>query len=150
MNFSVVAMAVFLLPSCHSTKRASELPEVSGFGAEPIERGEGYVRRAYTRGSARISVTLAGMPMTDDGWRSWVQNSGSYPRADVGLPESQACGFYACNGTGDAERCDLHLQLRAGWHVELFGNGTARRADLDALVAGLPLASWVNTNPHNP
>jgi len=137
---------MLLSTGCPSNKSAasgsSELGDVAGFRAEPIERGEGYVRRIYTRGPAKLSVTLAGMPMTDDGWRSWVQNGASYPRVDVGLPESQASGFYACSGTGDAERCDLHLQFRAGWHLEIFGNGTARRADLDALVAGLPLARW--------
>lgn len=114
------------------------LPDVAGFAASPVEHGQEFVRRSYTRGAVRLSVTLSRTKTNPDAFSQWVKMSTDYPGAR--LPEG-ASGFYDCKGQGTAERCDLHAQLRTGYHLEVFSGGTATRADLDALARGLPLES---------
>jgi hypothetical protein len=117
------------------------LPGVSGFTAGPTDRGDGFVRRTYGRGTARVQVTLARTPMSDDDYQRWQAASAAFPQADLGLPAAAANGFYQC-GEGPAASCDLLIQLRAGLHLELRGGGTSSRADVDALARVLPLRGW--------
>jgi hypothetical protein len=117
------------------------LRDVNGFGAGPTSRNAGYVRRTYTRGTARVDVTLARMPMSPDDYASWVKMStASFPQAALDLPAADANGFYQCRD-GPPPSCDLLIQLRAGLHLELRGNGTSSRGDVDALARGLRLAT---------
>ena len=117
------------------------MPDVIGFAAGATSRTAGYVRRTYTRGSARIDVTLARMPMSADDYAGWVKMStASFPQAALDLPAADANGFYQCSD-GPPPSCDLLIQLRAGLHLEVRGNGTSSRGDVDALARGLPLAT---------
>ncbi len=117
------------------------LPDVTGFAAGATSRADGYARRTYTRGSARIEVTLARMPMYPDDYASWVKTStASFPQAALDLPAAEANGFYQCRD-GPPPSCDLLIQLRAGLHLELRGSGTSSRGDVDALARGLRLAA---------
>ena len=117
------------------------LPEVNGFVPDASSSGTGFVRRAYRRGRARIEVTLARMPMSPEDYASWVKTStASFPQAALDLPAADANGFYQCTD-GPPPSCDLLIQLRAGVHLEIRGNGTSSRDDVDALARGLPLAT---------
>ena len=115
------------------------LPEVAGFEATAPIDGPSYVRRGYGRGRARIEVTLARMPMSPEAWAAWVAAStASFPQAALDLPAREANGFYQCS-EGETPSCDLLIQLRAGFHLEIRGGGTSTRDDVDALARGLPL-----------
>jgi hypothetical protein len=105
------------------------------FAAGPLLRAQGYARRTYARAGVPIEVTVAARPVGADEYVQWVGQSRAYAQATLALPPSEANGFYTCSGAA----CDLHIQLRSGYHVELMGGGRATRADLDALVARLPL-----------
>jgi hypothetical protein len=122
------------------------LPDAAGFAAEPPASGDGFVRRTYTRGRARIQVTLARMPMSADQYQRWVTESAAFPQAELGLSAADANGFYQCT---DAQppSCDLLIQLRAGYHLEVRGGGTSSRGDVDALARALPLAGWTSELP---
>ncbi len=128
-------------PAPAVTAGALELPEVAGFAAAAPDRGSGFVRRTYTRGPARVQVTLARMPMADDDYARWCAASAGFPQADLSVPATAANGFYQCTD-GDRPSCDLLIQLRAGFHLEVRGGGTTTRADVDALARGLPLRAW--------
>jgi len=119
------------------------LPDVAGFSAGPAEPGDGFVRRAYSRGSVRVQVTLARMPMSADDYQRWQSASAAFPQADLAVPAADANGFYQC-GDGTNSSCDLLIQIRAGVHLELRGGGTTSRADVDALARGLPLRAWAD------
>ena len=119
---------------------ADYLPDVAnGFTATPLERGPSYVRRTYQRGAVRVTITIGEMPNLS--LERWIEMSASfdYPPATLDAPPDAAAGFYDCAGTKDAERCDLHAQTRGGLHIEVNGSGTATRADVDALMAGIPV-----------
>ncbi|MES1165477.1 MAG: hypothetical protein ABUR63_06965 [Verrucomicrobiota bacterium] len=126
--------------------RGLSLPDVSGFAAGPPEPGERFVRRAYVRGRARVQVTLARMPLPDGDYQRWQAASAGFPQADLGLPAADANGFYQCDD-GAKPSCDLLIQLRTGFHLELRGGGTTARADVDALASGLPLQAWASELP---
>ena len=120
---------------------ALALPDVDGFVAGVSSPSLGYVRRTYTRARARVEVTLARLPMSPEGYASWVKMStASFPQAALDLPAADANGFYQCTG-GSPPSCDLLIQLRAGVHLELRGGGTSSRDDVAALARGLPLAT---------
>jgi hypothetical protein len=115
------------------------LPEVVGFEASPQVDGPSYVRRRYSRGRARIEVTLARMPMSPEAWAEWIATSTvSFPQAALDLPADEANGFYQCSD-GATPSCDLLIQLRVGFHLEIRGGATTSRDDVDALALGLPL-----------
>lgn len=117
------------------------LPDVAGFAAGAASRAAGYVSRTYSRGPARIEVTLARVPMSPDDYASWVKTStASFPQAALDLPAADANGFYQCSD-GPPPSCDLLIQLRAGLHLEIRGSGTSSRGDVDALARGLRLAA---------
>ena len=121
---------------------AFDLPDpIAGFVAGAREQGDGWVRRTYTAGATRISVTLARHATDDAAWESWVRMStAGFPQADLGLPAGAANGFYQCEDRAP-DRCDLLIQLRSGVHVEIRGGGTSTRRDVDAIRRGLPLAA---------
>ncbi len=126
-------------PPPRASSAVLALPEVAGFEAGPQVTGSAYVRRHYSRGRARIEVTLAGMPMSPEAYADWVRTStASFPQATLDLPAGDFNGFYQC-GEGANPSCDLLIQLRAGFHFEIRGGGTSTRDDVDALAHGLPL-----------
>jgi hypothetical protein len=122
-----------------ATSGALVLPQVAGFEATTPVDGPSYVRRRYSRGRARIEVTLARMPMSSDAYADWVRMStASFPQAALEVPAGDANGFYQCS-EGETSSCDLLIQLRAGFHLEIRGGGTSTRDDVDALARGLRL-----------
>jgi hypothetical protein len=100
--------------------------------------GPGWVRRRYKRGGARIDLTLARTAQPPGGYDAWVAMSRGYVQAALDAPPADANGFYQCTEL-PAPSCDLLIQLRSGIHVELRGNGSSSRDDVDALAAALPL-----------
>lgn len=119
-----------------------ELPDVAGFVAGELIHDAAAVRRTYRRGEARVSVTLARLPMNAEAYQRWVDTSvQAFPQADLDLPPGEGNGFYQCSDTPPS--CDLLIQLRVGIHLELRSAGTASRKDVDDLVAKLPLRRLV-------
>jgi hypothetical protein len=121
-----------------------DLPDaIPGFTAGAREPGDGWLRRTYSAGATRITVTLARHAMDDAAWDGWVQMSTSgFPQADLELPAAAGNGFYQCDDRAGAnQRCDLLIQLRSGVHLEIRGGGTSTRRDVDAIRGGLPLAA---------
>ncbi|HZU83485.1 MAG TPA: hypothetical protein VE987_11235 [Polyangiaceae bacterium] len=116
---------------------------VEGFSASAPTTGPGFVRRAYDRGAARVTVTLAPLDLGPGGYERWlVQSRGGYPQAAPELvPPGAGNGFYECADDA-ATRCNLLVQLRSGVHLEIRGDGAASRADVDAVAAALPLRAW--------
>lgn len=100
---------------------------------------DGAAHAVFTRGTARIHVTLAAYPLTDEAWSSWLAASASFPQARLPWAADVANGFYQCD-EDTPPHCDLLVQLRAGFHLELRGGKTSRRADVDDLCAGLAAA----------
>jgi hypothetical protein len=116
---------------------AAFLPEAAGhFRATPVTSGDGWVRREYAWGTARIGVTIARQPGTS--YATWLKGSADYPPVALGIPGDQGSGFYDCADGSDA--CSAHIHMRSGLHVEVMSGGTASRTVLDDLLAGLPLA----------
>ena len=120
---------------------AAALPETRApFVAGPLVATDGFVRRRYRRGDdVHIEITIAPLRQTPAERRDWMEASRPYPPVALDVPAGSASGFYACTGGGTEGACDLHVQLDAGYHVEVMGGGHARRADLDALMRQLPL-----------
>jgi hypothetical protein len=120
------------------------LPDVAGgFHATPVVVGEGWVRRNYVRGAARVDVTIARMETTS--YARWVKSSAEYPQIDLGAADDRANGFYDCSD--DPKTCDAHIHMRSGVHVELMGGRTTPRGALDDLLAGLPLRELAMLDP---
>jgi hypothetical protein len=99
---------------------------------------DGFLRRVYGRqnGEAIINVTLARLPSDADGYRRWVNDSATYPQATLPIPSEEGNGFFTCAAAGEA--CDLHVQLRAGVHVEITGQGRASRPEIEGIAHYLP------------
>jgi hypothetical protein len=140
----IVLLAVSTLVACRrmpAVTNAFDLPDaIPGFVAGAREPGDGYLRRTYTSGVTRITVTLARHPMEGAAYEGWVaMSSAGFPQADLGLAAGAGNGFYQCGGK--PETCDLLIQLRSGVHVEIRGGGTSTRGDVDAIRAALPLAA---------
>ena len=145
----LTALMLLILGSPSSCRRPPapaaavfDLPDaIPGFVAGAREPGDGYVRRTYSAGATRITVTLARHPMDDAAWDGWVRMStAGFPQADLGLPADAGNGFYQCDDRAP-DRCDLLIQLRSGVHLEIRGGGTSTRRDVDAISRGLPLAA---------
>jgi hypothetical protein len=116
------------------------LPDAVGsLSAAPFERGERFVRRRYERGALHIEVTIARAP--EISYERWLEMSKDEPPVALDLPGGAGLGFYDCTGAKDKERCDVHVHLANGHHVEVNSGGTARRSDLDTFLAGLPVRS---------
>jgi hypothetical protein len=123
------------------------LPDAAGAfrgGALVVDGEHGYVRRRYERGVVWAEVTIADRQQAPVDYEQWLVQSRDYPQAALPLPPDAANGFYTCAGPGTAGACDLHVQMRAGFHVEVMSSGHATRAELDALVARLPFAALLD------
>ena len=118
-----------------------DLPDaIPGFVAGAREPGDGYLRRTYTAGPTRITVTLARHAMDDAAYDGWVRMStAGFPQAELELPAGAGNGFYQCDDRAP-DRCDLLIQLRSGVHIEIRGGGSSTRRDVDAIRRGLLLA----------
>jgi hypothetical protein len=139
---ALVAIALMMMGAhaCHQSSPQPVLPDRIGpFTAGPLTLQGGASQRTYATRDARITVTLARFPMTAEQYDDWVRTSvAGYPQAALDVPAGAGNGFYQC--TGDPRpSCDLLIQLRAGVHVEIRGNGTSSRADVDAIARGLRL-----------
>jgi len=107
--------------------------------ATPIQRGPGFFRRAYLRDHKRVEITIAAFGREPGAYERWLTNSANYPQATLPLPPARANGFFTCASDAEAAACDLHIQLRAGFHVEAMGNGQVPQAVLTELVNHLRL-----------
>ena|SRR5215831_9816979 len=136
--------AIFALVACRraapAPRVAFDLPDaIPGFTAGAREPGDGWLRRTYSAGAVRITVTLARHAMDDAAWDGWVKMStDGFPQAALDLPAGAANGFYQCDDRAP-DRCDLLIQLRSGVHLEIRGGGTSTRHDVDAIRRGLSL-----------
>lgn len=145
----LVCVAIFVAVACRrqepTPRSAFDLPDaIPGFSAGAREPGDGWLRRPYSAGATRITVTLARHAMDDAGWDGWVKMStAGFPQADLELPAAAANGFYQCDERAP-DRCDLLIQLRSGIHIEIRGGGTSTRHDVDAIRRGLGLAALTN------
>jgi hypothetical protein len=153
---SAICRALLLAAALAACRRASppetrppfDLPDaISGFVAGPREPGDGYLRRTYTAGATRITVTLARQAMDDAAYDGWVRmSSAGFPQANLELPARAGNGFYQCDDHAP-DRCDLLIQLRSGVHIEIRGGGTSTRRDVDTVRRGLALAELVADRP---
>jgi hypothetical protein len=113
--------------------------------ATPVLLGQGYFRRAYVSGAERVEITIARFGkdpgVYTDAFDQWVAASTNYPQAQLSLPAAQANGFFSCASDLADAACDLHIQLRSGFHVEVMGNGRAPRRDLIELMNHVLLAN---------
>ena len=127
---------------------AKMLPEKAGpFASADLVSDPQFLRRQYSRGATRISVTLAmagATPMTFD---EWVKMSATSPQVKLDAPASSVAGFYDCAGEGAAAPCNVHIHFRAGFHMELMGEGKARKSDFDALLRELPMRQLAVITP---
>jgi hypothetical protein len=115
--------------------------QIDEFDATALVGETGTLRRTYTKGSVRITVTIARLPMPPPAYESWVMTSrDGFPQATSVVPPAIGNGFYQCSSAA-TPTCDLLIQLRSGYHIEIRGQRTAQRADVDAIARGLPLAS---------
>jgi hypothetical protein len=117
------------------------LPELAApfSAAGPIQFGQGFLRRAYVHGKNRVEITVAPLGKEPGAFERWLAGSASYPQAHLALPASEANGFYTCVSDSAESACDLHIQLRSGFHIEAMGNGTVPRAALADLLTRIPL-----------
>jgi hypothetical protein len=107
--------------------------------ASSIQFGKGYVRRAYVSGSERVEITIAHFGQDPGAFERWVAGSANYPQAQLALPAAEANGFFSCTSDLAEAPCDLHIQLRSGFHVEVMGNGRVSRANLEKLMSHIQL-----------
>jgi hypothetical protein len=121
-----------------AVRLAASLPErIATFDTGPLARGDGFTRRTYSRANAHVTVTLAHIDLGPGGYDRWVkQSEEGYQQAKLDLPAGAGNGFYQCV---DAmmSRCNLLIQLRNGTHVEIRGDDTTMRADVDAVAVAL-------------
>lgn len=118
------------------------LPERAGdFGAGPLQVESQYVRREYTRGASKISVTIAIPGATPLTYAEWEKMSASSPQVILDIFPKLGSGFYDCALQTSNEHCNVHIHLRSGHHVEMMGRQAAHLADFDALLKGLPLGT---------
>ncbi len=116
------------------------LPVRAGsFEAGLLENDRQFVRREYSRGSTKISVTIANPGASPVTFDEWVKMSGTSPAVKLDLPSGAAAGFYDCTSPSAAAECNVHIHFRAGFHLEMMGQGNAHRADFDELLSGLPI-----------
>lgn len=109
------------------------------FTAGSLIKDLAFARRTYARGGAHVTMTLARYPITARQYDDWVQMStAGYPQATLDVPPGSGNGFYQCT-PGATSHCNLLIQLRAGAHIEIRGDRTTPRDDIDAVARGLPL-----------
>ena len=134
-------------PAVSMSTPARILPEIATpfSAAGPIQFGPGFIRRAYVFGKNRVEITIAPLGKEPDAFERWVVSSANYAQAHLALPVSEANGFYSCVSDSEESACDLHIQLRSGFHVEAMGNGTVPRAALAELLTGIPLGDLADS-----
>lgn len=130
-------------PVADAAPRPLALPDhLAGFVGGPIARGPTWMRRRYARAATHVDTTVAIAQQPPDAFEGWLAMSrAGYPQAALPAPPSQVNGFYQCTD-GPPPSCDLLIQMRSGVHLELRGDGTSSRGDVDALAGALPLADW--------
>jgi len=133
--------ADFARPAASTASPESILPKIAPpfSAAGPVEFGHGFIRRTYVFGRSRVEITIAAMGKEPGAFERWVAGSANYLQAPLGLPASEANGFYTCVSDSAQSACDLHVQLRSGFHVEAMGNGAVPRAELAELLTHIPL-----------
>jgi hypothetical protein len=140
-------MAARMSPAAHPSSSAfsSVFDKILPDDAPPfsaaslVQFGKGYVRRAYVSGPERVEITIAHFGQDPSSFERWVAGSVNYPQAQLALPAAQANGFFSCVSDLAEAPCDLHIQLRSGFHVEVMGNGRVSRADLLKLMSHIQL-----------
>jgi hypothetical protein len=124
------------------------LPDRAGtFVAGPLVIEPQFVRRIYSLGTARISVTIAAPDATPMKYDEWVKLSASSPQVTLEITPNAGNGFYDCVGRDTAGICNVHIHLRSGHHLEMMGEGHAYRADFDALLPELRLRDLTAESP---
>ena len=109
--------------------------------ATRVQTGGGFFRRTYAASSHRLEVTVARMSGNDGAYERWVDGSRDYPQVALPVPPDQATGFFTCADPAGDAACDVHIQFRAGFHVEGMGNGHVPKADWVRLLGKLNLAA---------
>jgi hypothetical protein len=108
---------------------------IDAFEANAPTIADTYTRRTYTHGDARVTVTLAKLPMDARGYDRWVAQSASYPQSTL-VADAAGNGFYECVDDA-ATRCNLLVQMRDGRHFEIRAEATATRSDVDTIARAL-------------
>ena len=108
---------------------------VGAFEGDAPAIADTYTRRTYVRGDARVTVTLAKLPMDARGYARWALQSASYPQSNL-VTEEAGNGFYECTDDA-AARCNLLVQMRDGRHFEIRAEGSATRVDVDVIARSL-------------
>jgi hypothetical protein len=108
--------------------------------ATQVQYGQGYFRRAYVSGAERVEITIARFGKEPGAFECWVVGAANYPQAHLSLPAALANGFYSCVSELADAPCDLHIQLRSGFHVEVMGNGLVPLRDLAKLMTQVQLS----------
>jgi hypothetical protein len=112
----------------------------------PITLRPGFARRSYRSDRRHVEITVAAMGREAGAYERWVASSVDYPQAP--LPASEANGFFTCAASDSpVTGCDLHIQTRSGFHVEVMGDGRVPRSDLLALLSHLRLADLSDSFP---
>lgn len=122
------------------------LPNKLGrFLGGPVETGSYYIRRSYADTRAQMEVTISdsrspSLPLSPKGEPSqfFLRESSAYPQISLDIPKGTGTGFYDCVELPAGQRCSGYIMLFDGFHVEVL-NGDATRADIDAMIAALPL-----------
>jgi hypothetical protein len=133
-------------PPTNRSSLSNMLPDKAGpYTAGPLVVDSQFVRREYSRGSTKISVTIAVAGATPMNYDEWVRMSGTSPAVRLDVPANSGAGFYDCDAAGPEAVCNVHIHLRSGYHIELMGQGKAHRADFHALLRGLPMRALATT-----
>jgi L-ascorbate metabolism protein UlaG (beta-lactamase superfamily) len=135
-------------PPPNESPLAKMLPDRAGpFIAAPLKSEPEFVRREYSRGRTKISVTIAVAGAASITFDEWLKMSGTSPAVSLDAPANSAAGFYDCAGPGVDASCNVHIHFRVGYHLELMGEGKARRGDFDALLKALPIRRLAQLPP---
>jgi hypothetical protein len=112
--------------------------------SSPVQSENGFTRRSYAWGDKQVEITVAHTGQEPEAYERWVAGSKDYAQVALALPAGEANGFFTCASDNDSAACDLHIQLRAGIHIEAMGNGRVQRQDLTRLIAHIPLEALTN------
>jgi hypothetical protein len=120
------------------------LPDRAGpFTAGVLVTDPQFVRRQYSRGRKKITVTVAAVGATPLKFDDWLKMIAPSPAVQLDVPPNTGAGFYDCESNGTEGACSVHIHMRSGHHVEMMGDGTTNRSDFDALLPGLKLGALV-------